>query len=69
MEDWRVVNAIHIFKKDGRGKPGNNRPVSHLSNVKKVLENILRDFIYDRLERQGFIMGSQHGIMTGNFII
>ena len=43
--DWSVANVTPIFKKGGREKTGNYRPVSFTSVVGKILESIIKDFI------------------------
>ena len=41
--DWKTVHVSPVFKKEGRSKPGNFRPVSLTSIPCKVLESIMRD--------------------------
>uniref|UniRef100_A0A4W3K5J0 Reverse transcriptase domain-containing protein n=1 Tax=Callorhinchus milii TaxID=7868 RepID=A0A4W3K5J0_CALMI len=38
--DWKVANVMPIFKKEGRQKMGNYRPVSLISVVGKILESL-----------------------------
>ena len=64
-EDWRVANVVPLFKKGNRNDPGNYRPVSLTSVVGKLMEKVLRDGIYDHLERCGLIRDSQHGFVKG----
>ena len=64
-EDWRIANVVPLFKKGSRDHPGNYRPVSLTSVVGKVLERIIRDRIYDHLERNKLIGDSQHGFVRG----
>uniref|UniRef100_A0A4W3J3H8 Reverse transcriptase domain-containing protein n=1 Tax=Callorhinchus milii TaxID=7868 RepID=A0A4W3J3H8_CALMI len=40
--DWKVANVTPLFKKDGREKMGNYRPISLTSVVGKILESIIR---------------------------
>jgi len=53
-EDWRIENVVPLFKKGSGDNPGNYRPVSLTSVVGKVLERIIRDRIYNHLERNNF---------------
>ena len=62
-EDWKW--RVPLFKKGNRYNPGNYRPVSLTSVVGKLLESVLRDRIYDHLERYSLIQDSQHGFVRG----
>ena len=53
--DWRVANVSPIFKKGGREKTGNYRPVSLTLVLGKLLESIIKDFITRHLEGSGII--------------
>ena len=64
-EDWRVASVVPLFKKGNRYNPGNYRPVSLTLVVGKLLERVLRDRIYDHLERYSLIRDSQHGFVRG----
>ena len=64
-EDWRIAHVVPLFKKGSRSKPGNYRPVSLTSVVGKLMESILRDSIYNYLDRQDLIRSSQHGFVRG----
>jgi len=64
-DDWRVANVVPLFKKGNRDNPGNYRPVSLTSVVGKLLERILRDRIYEYLEKHNLIRDSQQGFMRG----
>ena len=64
-EDWRVVNVVPLFKKGNRNDPGNYGPASLTSVVGKIMEKVLRDRIYDHLERCSLIRDSQHGFVRG----
>ena len=59
-EDWRIADVVPIFNKGNRDSPGNYRPVSLTSAVGKLMEKILRDRIYEHLEKF-----SQHGFVKG----
>ena len=45
-----MANVTPIFKKDDKTDPGNYRPISLNSVDGKLLESILRDKIFERLE-------------------
>ncbi|XP_038671336.1 uncharacterized protein LOC119975618, partial [Scyliorhinus canicula] len=64
-EDWRIANVVPLFKKGSRDNPGNYRPVSLTSVVGKVLERIIKDTIYNHLDRNNMIRDSQHGFVKG----
>ena len=63
--DWRVANVIPLFKKGGREKTGNYRPVSLTSVVGKMLESIIKDEIAEHLDSSNRIGPSQHGFTKG----
>ena len=63
--DWRVANVSPLFKKGGRKKTGNYRPVSLTSVLGKLLESIVKDFITQHLEGSDIIRQSQHGFTKG----
>ena len=62
-EDWKVANVTPIFKKGGKGDPGNYRPVSLTSIPCKILEACIKDVIVNHLVSQSLIKNSQHGFM------
>ena len=64
-EDWRVANVTPLFKKGGREKTGNYRPVSLTSVVGKLLESVIKDGIAAHLESGEIIGQSQHGFTKG----
>lgn len=64
-EDWHIAHVIPLFKKGSKSKPSNYRPVSLTSVVDKLMESILRDGVYNYLDRQGLIRNSQHGFVHG----
>ena len=64
-EDWRIADVVPIFKKGNRDSPGNYRPVSLTSVVGKLMEKILRDRIYEHLEKFSMLKSSQHGFVKG----
>ena len=58
---WRVANVTPLFKKRGREKMGNYRPVSLTSVVRKILESIIKEAVNEHLESGDRIGPSQHG--------
>ena len=64
-EDWRVANVIPIFKKGGKEKTENYRPVSLTSVVGKMLESIIKDEMVAYLDGSNRIRPSQHGFTKG----
>ena len=62
-DDWKTANVTPIFKKGGRGNPGNYRPVSLTSICCKVHESCMKDTIVDHLVTNALIKDSQHGFM------
>ena len=63
--DWTVANVTPLFKKGGREKTGNYRPVSLTPVVGKMLESIIKDAITELLESSDRIGPSQHGFIKG----
>ena len=62
--DWKTANVTPLFKKRGRQKAGNYRPVSLTSVVGKMLESIIKEEIARYLNN--FPIGrTQHGFMRG----
>eukprot|EP00061_Rhincodon_typus_P013555 g39994.t1 len=49
-ENWKMANVIPLFKKGGRQKIGNYRPISLTSVIGKILEFIIKDEILEYLE-------------------
>jgi len=62
-EDWRVANVTPIFKKGGKGNPGNYRPVSLTSVPGKIMESLIKDGVVKHLDINDLIDQSQHGFM------
>ena len=65
IEDWKVANVTSLFKKGGRQKMGNYRPVSLTLVVGKILESISKNEIAEYLEMLGKIGLSQHSLVKG----
>eukprot|EP00061_Rhincodon_typus_P015041 g42497.t1 len=49
-ENWKIAHVIFLFKKGGRQRTGNYRPVSLASVFDKILESIIKDEIDEYLE-------------------
>eukprot|EP00061_Rhincodon_typus_P016382 g44573.t1 len=64
-EDWKMANVTPLFKKRGRQKTRNYKPISLTSIVGKILGSIIRDEIAEYLEVHGKIEQSQHGFVKG----
>ena len=62
-EDWRTANVTPVFKKGGKGNPGNYRPISLTSIPCKIMELLLKDAIVKHLNENNLIKESQHGFM------
>ena len=64
-EQWREANVTAIYKRKGqRCDPGNYRPVSLTSQVGKLFERIIRDYLVKFLEENKLLRDSQHGFRT-----
>ena len=64
-EQWKEANVTAIYKRKGkRCEPGNYRPVSLTSQVGKLFERIIRDYLVKFLEDNKLLRDSQHGFRT-----
>ena len=63
--DWKTANVTPLFKKGGRRKTGNYRPVSLASVVGKMLEFIIQEERARHLDINCPIGKLQHGFMKG----
>ena len=63
--DWKTANVMPLFKKGGRQKVGNYRPVSFTSVVGKMLESIIKEEIARHLDINCPNGKTQHGFMKG----
>ncbi|XP_069752392.1 titin homolog [Narcine bancroftii] len=69
LEDWRMANVVPSFKKGNRENPGNYRPVRLMPVVCKLLERILKDTVYEHLEKYSLLKDSQHGFVKGRLCL
>ncbi|KAK4832422.1 hypothetical protein QYF61_023101 [Mycteria americana] len=63
--DWRLANVTPIFKKGRKEDPGNYRPVSLSSVLRKLMEQIILSAIIGHVEDNQGIKASQHGFRKG----
>ena len=64
-EQRKEVNVTAIYKRKGQHcNPGNYRPVSLKSQVGKLFERIIRDYLVRFLEENKLLRDSQHGFRT-----
>ena len=59
--DWKLANVVPVHKKGDKSNVENYRPISLTSLVMKVIENYLRDELYDKCRK--FISDKQHGFL------
>eukprot|EP00061_Rhincodon_typus_P008456 g31069.t1 len=64
-EDCKIANVIPLFKKEGRQKTGNYRPVSFSWIVGKILKSTVKDEIAEYLEVHCKMGLSQHHFIKG----
>jgi hypothetical protein len=73
-KDWKYANVTAIFRKGGRFKAGNYRPVSLTCICCMVQEHILTNNILKHLDRNTILTDCQHGFiefwksMVWNFV-
>ena len=60
---WRLANVSPIFKKGSRVDRKNNRPVSLISILLKLMEGVLRDVLIGFSIRNNMISEKQHGFV------
>ena len=62
-KEWREANVTPIFKKGCKLTPANYRPVSLTSNICKLLESIVRNYIMKYFQIKALITPNQHGFV------
>lgn len=62
---FKISKVIPIYKKGDLNIPGNFRPVTLTPVVSKVFEFILRDQLYNYLEKNNLFMSNQFGFRSG----
>ena len=64
-EQWKEANVTAIYKRKGQHcNPGNYRPVSLTSQVGKLFQRIIRDYLVKFLKENKLLRDSQHGFTT-----
>ena len=61
--EWKEANIIPLFKKGSRNKSENNRPVSLMSVICKLLERSIKDHMVEFLVIHKFLNYFQHGFL------
>lgn len=62
-EAWKIARVCPVFKNGDNGNIKNYRPVSILSILSKVFEDVLHKKIYHHVEK--IVLPQQHGFMRG----
>lgn len=62
-EEWKTANVTPIYKKGGKSKAENYRPVSLTVIICRMLESLLLKVIIDHLMKHDFISKNQHGFL------
>jgi len=60
-EDWRKANVTPVFKNGNKEDPGNYRPVSLTSILRKMMEQLILEVISKQVEEKKVIRSTQHG--------
>ena len=60
---WKDAFISPLFKKGSKLDPNNYRPVSLTSIPCKILESLVKEFIYNHLERHNLLCYQQHGFV------
>ena len=63
---WKQANITPIFKKDDASDPSNIRPISLLSGIGKVLEKLVRKYVFNFFRDNAVITALQSGFMPGD---
>ena len=64
-DDWKSAVVTPLFKKGSKLDPGNYRPVSLTCVSCKVMEAIIRDYVFEQLKNSESLSASQHGFIKG----
>ena len=64
-DDWKIATVAPIHKGGTRSQASNYRPISLTSQLCRIFESIMRDFIVAHLESTDIISRSQHGFRKG----
>lgn len=64
-QDWKLANVTPIFKKGRKDDASNYRPVSLTCVVCKLLERIIKDSVWEHLNKFRLIRDTQHGFRSG----
>ena len=59
--DWKHANVAPVFKKGGKYKPENYRPISLTCISCKLMEHIITKHIINHLEKNNILYDFQHG--------
>ena len=54
IDSFKLATVCPVFKKGNSNNSNNDRPVSLLSNISKLLENVMYNRLYSYLEKQNF---------------
>ena len=65
LADWRLANAMPIFRKGWKDDPGRYRPISLTSVPGMLMEWIISGTIMDQLKVNQGIRPSEHGFTNG----
>jgi len=64
-EDWRKATVTPIFKKGKKEDPGNYRPVSFISILGNMTEQLVMEVTIKQVEEKKVIRSRQHGFTKG----
>ena len=62
---WKDAKVTPLYKKGGKRKPGNYRPVSLTSIICKIMESIVRDQVVGHMASNNLFSDAQHGFISG----
>jgi hypothetical protein len=52
---WKIAHVIAIYKKGDKSLPSNNRPISLISCVEKIMERVIYKYAFSHLQRNKLI--------------